>query len=152
MRHSRILVLLLAFSFIVVLSGIAQQQAEETVTCPVSGKVIKKSEAKATYEYNGKTYYFCSETCKEKFIKNPEKYIKKEAKGKACGSMMGFMGLKDVDVNIENLDNGVIVKIMSKDPDTVKKIQENVAKMNKMMGKHKAKTCKEKVKKEEKKK
>ena len=148
MRHSRILVLFLAFSFIVVLSGIAQQQAEETVTCPVTGKEIKKSEAKATYEYSGKTYYFCSETCKEKFIENPEKYTKKEAEGKACGSMMGFMGLKDVEVNIENLDNGVVVKITSKDPDTVKKIQENVAKMSK----HKAATCKKKVKKEEKKK
>jgi YHS domain-containing protein len=26
------------------------------------------------YEYQGKTYYFCSETCREAFAKNPEKY------------------------------------------------------------------------------
>ena len=27
-------------------------------------------------EYNGKTYYFCSDECKAKFEKNPEKYAK----------------------------------------------------------------------------
>jgi len=36
---------------------------------------VKKSEA-LVYEYNGKTYYFCCAGNKEKFTKNPEKYIK----------------------------------------------------------------------------
>jgi Cu+-exporting ATPase len=40
---------------------------------------VKKSEAAATFEYNGKTYYFCMEGCKEKFKENPEKYTKKKA-------------------------------------------------------------------------
>jgi len=26
------------------------------------------------YVYNGKTYYFCSETCRDEFAKNPTKY------------------------------------------------------------------------------
>ncbi|CAN5384494.1 YHS domain-containing protein [soil metagenome] len=26
-------------------------------------------------EYNGKEYYFCSETCKDHFVNDPEKYI-----------------------------------------------------------------------------
>jgi len=36
---------------------------------------MKKSGA-LVYEYNGKTYYFCSAGFKEKFTKDPEKYIK----------------------------------------------------------------------------
>jgi len=51
----------------------------ETVKCPVSGETIKKSEAKASYEYKGKTYYFCCEKSKESFMKDPEKYIAKMA-------------------------------------------------------------------------
>jgi YHS domain-containing protein len=42
----------------------------------VSGKEFKKSEASPKYEYEGKTFYFCCEGCKDAFIKNPEKYIK----------------------------------------------------------------------------
>lgn len=73
---SKILVLLTGFVFILALAAIAQEkQSEETITCPVSGKVMKKSEAKATYEYKGKTYYFCCENSKEMFVKDPEKYL-----------------------------------------------------------------------------
>ena len=35
---------------------------------------VETTEAKAaglTLEYQGRTYYFCSETCKEQFAKNP---------------------------------------------------------------------------------
>jgi len=53
------------------------QKAEEMVTCPVSGKEVKKSEAAGSHEYNGKTYYFCCPNCKEKFVKDPAKYVKK---------------------------------------------------------------------------
>lgn len=77
-KHPKILVFLLVLSFAVVFTGIAQQQAEEKVVCPVSGKEITKSEAKGSYEYEGKTYYFCCESCKEKFMKDPEKYLQKK--------------------------------------------------------------------------
>lgn len=82
MKHSKVLALFLAISFAFVLSGVAQQQAEETVTCPVSGKEIKKSEAKGTFEYKGETYYFCCVNCKEEFMKDPEKYTQKKAEMK----------------------------------------------------------------------
>jgi len=194
-KHSKILVLFLAFSFVVVLAGVAQAQAEETVVCPVGGKEIKKSEAKISYEYKGKTYYFCCDMCKEKFVKNPEEYLKKKAemkevytcpmhpkvksdkpgkcpecgmklekkmmpmehmkahmhqekmmqkehmdqkhmqkKGekKACCSMMGVMSLKDVEMNVENLKDGVAVKLTSKNADVAKKLQEMAAKMKGM--------------------
>src|SRR5438105_4165282 len=30
-----------------------------------------------SYVYNGKTYYFCSDECRDKFAKNPGKYTEK---------------------------------------------------------------------------
>jgi len=72
-KHSKVLVLLFGFVLVLALTGMAQQ-SDEMVTCATTGKTMKKSEAKATYEYNGKTYYFCCDGCKEAFVKNPEKY------------------------------------------------------------------------------
>ncbi len=212
-KHSKILALFLAFSFVVVLAGIAQAQAEETVVCAVGGKEMKKSQVKVSYEYKGKTYYFCCEGCKEKFVKNPEEYLKKKAemkevytcpmhpkvksdkpgkcpecgmkleknkmpmehmkahmheekmmhkehmdkehmqkKGeeKACCPMMGVMSYKDVEMNVENLKDGIAVKLTSKNADVAKKLQEMAAKMKEMHKKMDAKkkeVKKEKVKK-----
>jgi len=145
------------FAFVLVLAGITQQQSEETVTCPVSGKVMKKSEAKASYEYQGKTYYFCSKDEKEMFMKEPEKYLQKKAEMAGCMHMQGCMQMKkgekgsgmpmqmkaegeafcpmmakDVEVKIENLADGVAVKMTSKNAELVKKIQESIAKMKTM--------------------
>ena len=203
-KHSKILTLFLAFSFVVVLAGIAQAQAEETVVCPVGGEKIKKSEAKISYEYKGKTYYFCCDMCKEKFMKNPEKYLEKKVEMKEvytcpmhpdvkldkpgkcpkCGMklekkmmpmehmpahiheekadehmhmkgeekascpMMGMMSYKDVEMNVENLKDGIAVKLTSKNADVAKKLQEMAAKMKEMCEK---KEAKKEVKKEVKK-
>ncbi len=46
---------------------------------PVCGMKVKKSKAIAKSEYKGKTYYFCALSCKEKFDKDPEKYLGKSA-------------------------------------------------------------------------
>ncbi|MEW6087527.1 MAG: YHS domain-containing protein [bacterium] len=43
---------------------------------PVCKMEINSEEADATSVYGGKTYYFCSKACKEKFDKDPKKYIK----------------------------------------------------------------------------
>lgn len=57
---------------------------EETAVDPVCGMKITKEEAKFSYEYNGKTYYFCMEGCKEKFVKNPEEYLKADEEKVTC--------------------------------------------------------------------
>jgi Cu+-exporting ATPase len=44
----------------------------------VCGMKIKKEEAAASSLYKGKEYFFCAQSCKEKFDENPEKYIKRE--------------------------------------------------------------------------
>ncbi len=38
---------------------------------------IDEKTARWKSEHDGKTYYFCSPICKQKFDRNPEKYIKK---------------------------------------------------------------------------
>lgn len=63
------------------------EHGKDTAVDPVCGMKIKKSAAKATYEYNGKTYYFCMEGCKEKFVKNPENYIKEDGEKVTCPVM-----------------------------------------------------------------
>jgi YHS domain-containing protein len=193
-KRSKILALFLVFLFSLAISGIAQQQAEEKVVCPVCGHQFNKSGARATYEYEGKNYYFCSNVCKENFMKNPEKYLEKKEEMKAvytcpmhpevesdkpgkcpkCGMnlekkmmpmehveasmhkemmhqgqmdkmmmhkkgeeetrcpMIGATSCKDVEMIVDNIEDGITVKITSKNADVVKKIQEMAARMKEM--------------------
>ena len=43
---------------------------------PVCGMEVNEKTAKFKTEHMGKTYYFCCVMCKEKFEKNPHKYVK----------------------------------------------------------------------------
>jgi adenylate cyclase len=44
------------------------------VTDPVCGMRIDTDDAAATVEYEGETYYFCSEACREAFVAGPDSY------------------------------------------------------------------------------
>jgi len=47
------------------------------ITCPVWGTVISNARmTSGKSEYKGKTYYFCCPECKEKFSRDPERYVK----------------------------------------------------------------------------
>lgn len=46
----------------------------ETSKDPVCGMDVDPNNAAASYEYQGKTYYFCSTVCHDKFKAEPEKY------------------------------------------------------------------------------
>ncbi len=53
----------------------AQKPAEKKETKdPVCGMKLDPATSKLKVEYKGKTYYFCSDTCKTKFEKEPAKY------------------------------------------------------------------------------
>jgi len=39
---------------------------------------VDENKAAATSVYKNETYYFCAKMCKEKFDKDPEKYVIKE--------------------------------------------------------------------------
>ncbi len=45
---------------------------------PICKMEVDEKKAAATYEYKGKTYYFCAVGCKERFAQDPEKYIEEE--------------------------------------------------------------------------
>jgi YHS domain-containing protein len=45
---------------------------------PVCGMSVEESEAAATSEYQGKTYYFCSVGCKVEFDQDPSRFISKD--------------------------------------------------------------------------
>jgi len=65
------------FVLALVLTAPAEQSPDQKVVDPVCGMSIMKSQAKATYEYEGETYHFCSTGCKDRFAKDPEAYLAK---------------------------------------------------------------------------
>ena len=46
---------------------------ERDVVC---GMQVDPAKAAATSEHDGRTYYFCSKTCKTKFDANPAQFVK----------------------------------------------------------------------------
>jgi YHS domain-containing protein len=55
----------------------ADPSQEEKVVCPVCCKEIKKTADTIRFEYKGQTFYFASAACRETFVKEPDKYLKK---------------------------------------------------------------------------
>jgi YHS domain-containing protein len=53
----------------------AMAQTEEKLVDPVCGMTVTKETAAGSYVYRGKTYYFCSTSCKDSFAKDPQKYL-----------------------------------------------------------------------------
>lgn len=47
---------------------------------PVCNMDIDEKKASSRSTYKGKTYFFCAKGCKDKFDKDPEKFITKEKK------------------------------------------------------------------------
>ncbi len=45
------------------------------VTDPVCGMQIDSEDAVGAAEYEGKTYYFCSEACRDGFESDPGSYV-----------------------------------------------------------------------------
>jgi len=50
---------------------------------PTCGIEVDTATAPKT-EYKGKTYYFCCDTCKDTFEKEPEKYVKEKPGKSSC--------------------------------------------------------------------
>jgi len=53
----------------------AMAQNQEQLVDPVCGMTVTKETAAGSYDYQGKTYYFCSKSCKDNFVKDPQKYL-----------------------------------------------------------------------------
>ncbi|MBS1895374.1 MAG: YHS domain-containing protein [Actinobacteria bacterium] len=55
-------------------------------TDPVCGMEISPDSAAASAEFEGTTYFFCSEDCKDSFLREPGRYL-------TAGSEQGKKGL-----------------------------------------------------------
>ena len=75
----RVLIVLLSLSILANFSFAQKDETkkEKTITCPVSGEKVLRSEAAGPYKYNDTEYYFCCNGCVEKFKKDPEAYLNK---------------------------------------------------------------------------
>ena len=90
-RNIRSIAIMAALAVILVIAAVGQQKSGDTAIDPVCGMTVVKATAKATFEYKGTAYYFCSTGCKEAFAKDPEKYLKAQAKGEEKAAPMGMM-------------------------------------------------------------
>jgi len=43
---------------------------------PICGMNVEPDSAAGSHVHNGQTYYFCAGGCKEKFVSNPDRYLK----------------------------------------------------------------------------
>jgi Cu+-exporting ATPase len=43
---------------------------------PVCGMQVDPARAAGSSEYNGKTYFFCALSCKDKFDRDPKAFVK----------------------------------------------------------------------------
>ena len=48
---------------------------------PICNMEVDEQNAAGESQYQGKTYYFCSEGCKEEFDQNPQQYANQDAQG-----------------------------------------------------------------------
>ncbi len=55
-------------------SGGLHAQADVDVRDPVCGMKIKPEHAGARSDYRGRTYYFCSDRCRDRFVADPARY------------------------------------------------------------------------------
>jgi Cu+-exporting ATPase len=56
-------------------SGGEGERMSHTPTDPVCGMSVEPEHAAGTHVYHGETYYFCSQTCLDRFVAAPEQYI-----------------------------------------------------------------------------
>lgn len=49
-------------------------KGDGVTTCPVSGQPVDRA---IKHGFDGRTVYFCSEDCRQKFLKSPESYLKR---------------------------------------------------------------------------
>lgn len=55
--------------------AIDQYQQDYVVVDPVCGMELNRADAAGSAEFEGKTYYFCVEACRQKFLDDPSSFI-----------------------------------------------------------------------------
>lgn len=53
---------------------------------PVCGMQVDEQKAAGQSQYQGQTYYFCSQGCKQKFDQNPQQYAGSSGQSQSSGT------------------------------------------------------------------
>ncbi len=53
----------------------SQANGSKSAIDPVCGMTVDPRKAAGSFEYDGRTYYFCSKGCRERFAANPDQYL-----------------------------------------------------------------------------
>ncbi len=72
---------------------VAMAQAPASAKDPVCGMTVNTADAKYSSTHAGTTYYFCSESCKQKFDKEPAKYVAKQGEKPAVSAKDPICGM-----------------------------------------------------------
>lgn len=59
------------------LSAADQKLARAQKTCPVSDEPLGSMGPPVKMTHGGRTFFFCCESCRKPFLKNPERYLAK---------------------------------------------------------------------------
>ena len=79
-----LLLFVVAFSFVTIgcdkpqTEPVAKIAAREEICWRCGGHKFEVDDTTATFDYQGKTYYFCTEDCKIEFAKDPAHYLPKK--------------------------------------------------------------------------
>jgi Cu+-exporting ATPase len=69
----------------------------------VCGMDVDEGTGAATAEYKGNVYVFCAESCKEKFVRDPEKYITQNKKTAVVQEKRDGVGVEKVTLPVQGL-------------------------------------------------
>src|SRR5215470_9287282 len=61
-----------------------------TVLDPVCGMYVDPQKARGSAEYAGKKYFFCSQSCVERFKTDPENYLARDTRAKQLVALGGI--------------------------------------------------------------
>ncbi len=101
------------------MSGTMQPQPN-TVLDPVCGMYVDPTKARASAEYQGKTYYFCSPGCERRFKAEPEKYLASKAPATGLVQLGGIAPAKPqphVPLRPDHSQKGTITYVCPMDPE-----------------------------------
>jgi YHS domain-containing protein len=51
------------------------QESKQTNVDPVCGMRVDPQKAAGSADFDGRTYFFCAESCRDEFQKHPQKYL-----------------------------------------------------------------------------
>jgi Cu+-exporting ATPase len=91
-----------------------------SVTDPVCGMDIAPSDAAGAYPYNGRTYYFCNESCLERFREDPRRYLEPSTAEPRPDAAAGSDYVCPMDPEVRQPEPGACPKCgMALEPETV---------------------------------